>query len=182
MVPAGTETETMTETCPCCLNAFKTLKGGRLARHGFRAHNVRHGEIGGFHTGSCPGAYPLGTEAGNAQGLRYAADLERVASETEAKPALTLADAERAAVVEALSTRLQAAIKRYDSEMVKTIQAEMRTKTGADFAQTSYRGWFSPDALACRLTRMTRARAEDVAARREFAAAIRAAVAANPAG
>jgi hypothetical protein len=169
--------------CPACLGTFRTNKSGLLMRHGFSAHNVRHGASEGWHTGACQGAnhQPIGTEAGNDFAMRIARSQEDAADTLESKPAHTIEDATRAAIREALSADIQRASRRGDYERARALQAKIATATADDFRGTSCSGWFYPDALASRARRMDTARAQDCAARRAHAALLREAVAANPA-
>lgn len=175
-----------TGQCPACLSAFRVNGRNRLIRHGFRAHNVRHGASSGFHTGACMGVaeQPIGTEAGNAFALRLAADQVRLAAEEEALPAFTLADAEKAIIDGAVADEIARARRYGRYEELKRLTDMRASVTAADFAIggrfPTMRGWLSPDALAAKQRRMTQARADQAASRRQHAALLREAVAAFP--
>lgn len=165
--------------CPACLGIFRTSKTGQMMRHGFSAKNVRHGANTGWHTGACPGTGhdPIGTDKGNAFALRIAAQQDEHAAKQEAAPAFTQGDAIALAVAEArLGMNKRNAFRPQPLATFTTLE-EFR----AHPSFISYSGWFSQGALAQRMARMERQRQEDAAARRAHAAALREAVAANPA-
>ena len=169
--------------CPACLGLFRTNQRGALMRHGFSAHNVRHGASAGWHTGACQGAHhqPLGTEAGNAFALQIAHSQEAFADAQDAKPPHTIEEATRAAIREALAGDEKRARDRGLYERARELRIMMETATPDGFARTPYSGWFYADALEARRSRMDRHRAEDASARRAHARLLREAVDANPA-
>lgn len=91
-------TATHESICAVCFGAYKLDNGtDRTARHGFTAHNIRHGMVGaGWHTGACFGvSYPHygasceGTKVAFARSQDWRASLLRQAAALATKPALT---------------------------------------------------------------------------------------------
>lgn len=90
--------------CPYCTASHKLTAKGRLARHGFKAHHVRHGANQGFHSGSCSGSgfLPIGTLLGNEKALENASLALTQASTLRGLAPLTEAEAREAIIVEAV--------------------------------------------------------------------------------
>jgi hypothetical protein len=159
--------------CPACLSLVRVTDAGAIMRHGFNAKFPMGRDAGGFHTGACEGfrKQPVGTAAGNAFALNIAADCDRSADALDAKPAHSAADAEGSLIAKALEgMRKRGKLAKLSSDY-----------TAADFAGTPYRGWFTAASLDGRAKSMDRTRAANIAGLRQHAAALREAVAANPA-
>jgi hypothetical protein len=80
--------------CSVCFNEHK-LNGEKPTRHGFSAHNVRHGQSGGWHSGPCFGTvYPHfgisceGTKVALARVTSWRDSLVKRIEEHAARPAL----------------------------------------------------------------------------------------------
>lgn len=41
--------------CPWCLASQQLVGGGVMVRHGWKAHGIQHGSVGGWHTDACDG-------------------------------------------------------------------------------------------------------------------------------
>ena len=153
--------------CPACAEAFKLTTRGLLARHGFSAINVRHGDNSGHHTGSCAGSgnFPIGTEKGNEAATSFAASYRAHATKLEGLPAITVEEASADAIREARQgmTRRNQNIQGY--------------LTADDFKATSYRGWFSEASLSNRREGLQRRREAVIAGLRATATALDEAVA-----
>lgn len=165
--------------CPGCLRTdLRTSPRNTLVRHGFSAHNIKHGENVGYHVGGCPGTnhQPIGTEEGNQFALALAARAKVKAAEIAALPAITIEDATENAIKTAVDFLQRSA--RFRGNRDATIAD--RFSKPADFANTSYRGWFSEDALAARQTRMINERINAVVRLVEYAEELRVTVAEHP--
>jgi len=58
--------------CPYCLVSKQLDRVGRMVRHGWNAHNVKHGERVGYHTGSCPGVETIPLNQSDLDGVKAA--------------------------------------------------------------------------------------------------------------
>jgi len=181
---APVEMTPMTETglCPYCLGSFKIVRGV-LPRHGFRAHNVRHGTSGGFHTGACNGAghQKIGTEAGNTKALDNATFYQARGEELAALPAFTREEGKAATIRAAQDTHLTRRANAWATPVPPTAEQRAAYATPEAFANTSVRGWFSDASYDHRAKSMTRERTQRAEAMITHAAALREAVAQNPA-
>jgi hypothetical protein len=165
--------------CPSCTRVQRLGKAGLLARHGWQARNVRHGQNTGFHIGGHGALPPIGTERGNALATTFADSHRITANHMEAQAPFTTEDAIQDALVEIHGYDVRSwEFRRVGDRPVRHESLEALQAT-SKFRM--YSGWFTRDALASRVARMTRYREATIAEHRMHAEILDALVAQNPA-
>jgi hypothetical protein len=152
---SATTTEKPVGICPCCTGIHRLTKGGGLARHGWQARNVRHGQSSGFHIGGHGGHAPIGTEAGNALAQGFAASHRKTADHLEALPGFTRDDAEAQILHEIHVDRQRSVEYRHGLKAAR----ELTKWTKEDLKTTPHRGHCDDHYLDRKVKALTEERA-----------------------
>ena len=146
--------------CPVCAGIHRLTRSRTLVRHGFKARNVRHGQSSGFHIGGHAGQDPIGTALGNREAIMEAQGHRNTAAHLALQGSITIADAVRHALDEVHASEVKSWEHRRQGDRPRPYATLGDLQATSQYHMVS--GWFSPDALAWRVARMTRDRLDRI--------------------